>query len=1572
MIQHDPELTTQPDAHFQHAFHNLPAWVTTASPATRLALKSARLDFPDWHAQATREQHQSLKAATTEYLTQRNQLESRLNKLQNVRDFAEPLLSDALKTRYGLELDVKTTFLRLYIPQTIPWFPVKTGAARTWTVSLLDAALHNFQSSETETSAYETDSTFITEPSPAGHFDTLPAIKRQLSIQNFTRLCRELDIGGRYEAHLKENLGFTDAVAAAVLKSNVIKTHKAALRSALQLAQTRKDLPADACRSILDLMEGRENVGLDDWLLHCHDLKIMSSSLTGIVIFAPKLGLMPQRSRIIAYIPDDPEHPLKQYPDTLSFMTELTRKLRAPAYQAFFSRFVDHQERGHFFADLNSRLRAVTWHEHTRGDPLPSWRDTPVEKPNLQFSISQIRNNLWAHLYQQQLNKILNDARTQAVSTASADRAARWAAWDAFSNVAEKVLEVASFVALPFVPFLGELMLTYMAYQVLDDTFEGVIDWAEGLKTEAFGHLMTIVETVVEVGTFAMGGALAAGAFSRLLSREAVALIDPLKPIATPEGKTRYWKPDLAPYEQTLRLPDGVKPDPSGLYHHQEKTLLPLEGKLYAVKLDSESGRFLIQHPDRADAYQPPLRHNQHGAWQTSLDQPLTWNRETVMRRLGHSVESFTSAEREQILQISGFHENVLRETHVENHRPPSLLTDTIKRFQIDRDIQALIEQHRSDHPDYDQAMNQRKSLFQSRYQALEKPAGRQVQLLLDDVRGLPTDAAQELVSNASSTELMQLNNGRVPQRLKDVALKALEAVRVARAYEGFYLEGMDSTDTHRLALHSLESLPGWPPADIRIEVREYSHDGILRDSIGEPDATNLKILVQAEDFTYQVHGNNERPGDFYQAILDSLPEAQRNAMGFSAEDGPALKVRIAEQATSKPQLRTLFAKNPIRKPFYDPTTMRLPGGTEGYARSGNPTPTLDERVRAVYPSLTQEELQPLVTGLQSHPDGARVELSRLYNELERLHRDLDNWISNAPSIHPETRLPLSDLEFQGQQHNRRLLAQEIQRSWRRQSPRDLDSADGGNRYTLRFAEPILGDLPVLTADFSHVSLLALEGSHAEQGLHGFLQGFEGLRRLDLRRFSLSTLPDAIPQMANLDALLLNDCAITFDAANWSRLSSLKKLVMLDLFRNPFDTVPGIQSMPELVHLDLSETGLTRIPDSALRHPKLDTLMLTNNQITELPPGILDSVAYEKRGVHLSNNPLADSARELIKLHYLENSYDLGVLAPETDIERVRALYPNLEVEQASEFVYELPGTLADGRVELSNLEAELAQLSNDLAAWTADVPALHPRTGEPFNERQLFVEHANRDEFKQALERCWRHDTELDDFNELLEPTFELVISPRITGELPTLSADFSHVSSLELQSVEGVTRIGRFLESFPNLRSLRLRECNLGDIPEAVFKMGRLRSLSLPDCRISLSTESASALAGMEQLDYLDLSLNPLGLTPDLSQMPGLATVLLPETGITEIPRGLLQLQELDWADLSENAITEVPSDIMELSMDVAENISLRGNPFSEESVLRLIDYYESTGTDFGVEEVINRGEMHISSTDGSEVDE
>ncbi|MGH8348910.1 MAG: dermonecrotic toxin domain-containing protein, partial [Pseudomonas sp.] len=114
------------------------------------------------------------------HMTSQNRVDQMMANLQNPADFAEPLLNAALKTRFGLELDVRKTFLRLYIPAHIPWLRLKSGAARIWTVSLLDALLHNFESAETEPDAFEPVSTYITPSSANGQFQTLPLVLEKM------------------------------------------------------------------------------------------------------------------------------------------------------------------------------------------------------------------------------------------------------------------------------------------------------------------------------------------------------------------------------------------------------------------------------------------------------------------------------------------------------------------------------------------------------------------------------------------------------------------------------------------------------------------------------------------------------------------------------------------------------------------------------------------------------------------------------------------------------------------------------------------------------------------------------------------------------------------------------------------------------------------------------------------------------------------------------------------------------------------------------------------------------------------------------------------------------------------------------------------------------------------------------------------------------------------------------------------------------------------------------------------------------------------------------------------------
>ncbi|MFW8695397.1 hypothetical protein ACOI9Y_33025, partial [Mesorhizobium japonicum] len=109
-----------------------------------------------------------------------------------------------------------------------------------------------------------------------------------------------------------------------------------------------------------------------------------------------------------------------------------------------------------------------------------------------------------------------------------------------------------------------------------------------------------------------------------------------------------------------------------------------------------------------------------------------------------------------------------------------------------------------------------------------------------------------------------------------------------------------------------------------------------------------------------------------------------------------------------------------------------------------------------------------------------------------------------------------------------------------------------------------------------------------------------------------------------------------------------------------------------------------------------------------------------------------------------------------------------------------------------------------------------------------------------------------------------------------------------------------------------------------------------------------------------------------PDVSQMTNLQTLMLDNSGITSLPPGLLQLEHLEIADLRDNAITQVPSDILELPEERADKFSLRGNPLSELSVQRLIAYFKKHRIDFGVEAVIERAEMEVSTSEDSGVDE
>ncbi|MBN2994343.1 hypothetical protein JWR97_27790, partial [Pseudomonas cedrina subsp. fulgida] len=177
----------------------------------------------------------------------------------------------------------------------------------------------------------------------------LPAIRDKISVARFARLCRELDIGARYQRYLNDALGLNEPVAGAALQLKVEASQKAALRSALHLAQLRGEIQHDFAQVISALIEGGAQQRLDEQTVRLQTLSVMQAPLTGILLFAADLDQARAVPRLVAYIPDDPHAPLKEYPSPLAFKQALTQRLRDADYQVFFSRFVAHEHRGLFF-----------------------------------------------------------------------------------------------------------------------------------------------------------------------------------------------------------------------------------------------------------------------------------------------------------------------------------------------------------------------------------------------------------------------------------------------------------------------------------------------------------------------------------------------------------------------------------------------------------------------------------------------------------------------------------------------------------------------------------------------------------------------------------------------------------------------------------------------------------------------------------------------------------------------------------------------------------------------------------------------------------------------------------------------------------------------------------------------------------------------------------------------------------------------------------------------------------------------------------------------------------------------
>ncbi|MEE1890551.1 dermonecrotic toxin domain-containing protein [Pseudomonas carassii] len=528
---------TAPNPHQALLQRQLPAWAREADAEHWQRLSGAILPAQGrpgaeaaWFANAAPHLREAVEASQARLMHTQRALARHLRGLKNINEFAEPLLAERLRTQHAFNAPLRSTSL-VWVKHLYSFQVYLTHHEQR---SLLEAALHNFSDTVTfsRDSAlaldgdWQVSQTVVTGKTTLGDSETevdidLPSEQIRvkalaLTPEAFARTCRELDLGQAYQDHLDT------AFAASGVHPAALRVHQDNLRLAADLARMRHQLSGagwDALQALLD----------DGKALPCSQL-----SLFGITLHEAML-IDTGTSGIVLYLPGQ-TYSLR----ALDNLETLHRQLRSDLQQALFRQafmaYVPSEQQGQFA----SRLR-----QNAGGD--------------LRLRTLPIAADLYDFLHDDHVARLKHEARQLAVPTAQADEQAlkaRKALWD---SAGLDMLMIAGM----FVPALGTLMTAVIAYQLLDEAYEGYESWQVGDRVQAMAHLQSVGLNLALIG----GLHLAGKAASHLASSP---LMESLEPVTLKDGSQRLRRVDQAVQRDESVLKHALK----GLYLPDQASLL--------------------------------------------------------------------------------------------------------------------------------------------------------------------------------------------------------------------------------------------------------------------------------------------------------------------------------------------------------------------------------------------------------------------------------------------------------------------------------------------------------------------------------------------------------------------------------------------------------------------------------------------------------------------------------------------------------------------------------------------------------------------------------------------------------------------------------------------------------------------------------------------------------------------------------------------------------------------------------------------------------------------------------------
>ncbi|WP_322167851.1 MULTISPECIES: NEL-type E3 ubiquitin ligase domain-containing protein [unclassified Pseudomonas] len=1426
--------------------------------------------------------------------------------LRGLAEFSEPLLLRALDAKFGAGLDVRKDRL---------FYAVQERATQAGTqLTLLESALHNFERKESVAGFLRKSSAILDS-----NGNTHP---KAIKPDAFIDLCRYLNLGRQYQDHLKSVLEPDSAPgqgrdsARFNARATFIANDQADMEVYARAAAMKKTISQEACSAMVALARQKPEPRFNGELLLLQRLTLFGVEIPRVLLISPQRTWVTTQVPTLLYIPQDPVSPVTEYASLTALEDGLRSRLMDKSYQSFFAQLIGERQRAAFFTRLNKHLFPLVPQDGSMFT-LGLWHHSADPTANLVVDTDELRENPFSRMHRQHVFLLKDNARFLAVPTEEEDAKTRQERLQLWLSVGMNILNLASFV----IPPLGAVMMIDATVELIGEVYHGLQDLSHGDMEEGLDHLMGAAEQIAFMAALAAGHTLPEP--PPILSNNFVGKVIPIK---LSNGQTRLWKPDLTPFEFRSTLPEGASPDLNGVIEHKGKKYLTIEDKRYEVQHHAPLNRWVIKHPNNTHMFSPALEHNGVGAFRHEGESPHVWAKNTLFKRLGHSVVGLSESASENILAIADIDDSILRQVHVDSVPPPGQLDDTIKRFQLDLTLETSIAEPGSTRAEH----------FERLYNASEVTNDPLVKLIQRDFPTTPTAVAQDLLVTLTSEEKQQmLNTGRIPLRVGEAAVWQQKETRLNRALEGFYLGSVNNADTDTLRLRLLEKLPGWSD-QVRIEVREGSRYGTVLESIGEPQAPERKVLVKSKG-RYQafdaegnsLNGISPKNSSFCDSILHALSDGPRRALGFPhPAQGAALNKALAGLAVAdRGQVSRLLGQQKPRLKFNSPT--RIKQVHLGYALSGRGAlagDILEDHLLDKIGLLELEDITPqqaLVIMRDAEMTNADISarLDVLLEERQALRASLGQWCYASSAIRGMS---------EARMVSRTRIGEAIIGHWQSSS---LATPSEG-LATLRLESIGLEDFPEQLPEFFIQSVQRLEMSNVVTQigrthelpfqdislfvLETFLSRFAHITSLEMRS-SIQTdsfisefyaLPHIVStHLPNLRTLSVINQGLDIRPANFELFTRLPHLERLDLSGNRFTffDAPAGSVHLNLQYLGLDRVGLERWPVwlNALLPNNIAEVSLGGNHIAMLPDAIIDNELSltRKTRIGLLGNQLSRSAI-------------------------IQALLGEARAGRSFTFDLDVPPELQSHVVVLLQEQAELETALRD---WEVTSSA----AASPFDDRALI-----RSQMSETLLSHWIRAVAGR------TPLAVLVESSRLSDFPQVLpNAFYRNVTHLTLRNViADDAQLEQFLRRFQHATSLAIVEHSplLVTPPRVLAELPRLRELVLTNQQMLINQEVMEFLRARPHLQHLDLSGNTLG---PLSNTPLLTgrywdSLTLDNTGLTQWPEWLSAsaLTSISSLSLCENGITELPEDLLRnpRSDSVHTEISLNGNPLSRETMI------------------------------------